>query len=204
MDGENVNTGQCLTDRQNCHSSYSMFGYIHPLKPILIISHSLSSFMLWSIASSLFNLHVSQTFCIASLQVLFGLPLGLESSTTCCIHFFTQSLSFFCNTCPYHHNLFRCSTEIMSSIPSLSLISLLKLCSLHSVAFNSTYFYSSVSVIENSPGFVWCRLCAVPVTLKLFNSSAEVLRVDVDTRPSHIRFVASNCHSSAPQFSMWS
>ena len=38
---------------------------------------------------------------------------------------FTQSLSSFCNTCPYHCSLFRCSTEIMSSNPSLSLNPLL-------------------------------------------------------------------------------
>jgi len=41
------------------------------------------------------------------------------------IYFFTQLLSSSCNTCPYHHNLFRCSTEIMSSNPSLSLNPLL-------------------------------------------------------------------------------
>jgi len=36
---------------------------------------------------------------------------------------FPQSLS---NTCPYHFNLFHCSTEIMLSIPSLPLSSLLR------------------------------------------------------------------------------
>ena len=45
--------------------------------------------------------------CTTSFQVLFGLPLGLEPSTS--IHFFTQSVSSFCNTCPYHHNLFCCN-----------------------------------------------------------------------------------------------
>jgi len=45
------------------------------------------------------------------------------------IHFFTQSLSSFRNTCSYHRNLFCCSTEIMSSNPSLSLSTLyLELC----------------------------------------------------------------------------
>jgi len=37
------------------------------------------------------------------------------------IHFFTQSLSSFSNTCPYHRSLFCCSTEIMSSSPNFSL-----------------------------------------------------------------------------------
>jgi len=54
-------------------------------------------------------------------QVFFGLPLGLAPSTSHSIQFFTQSLSSFHNTCPYHRNLFHCSTEIMSSNPSLSL-----------------------------------------------------------------------------------
>ena len=35
-------------------------------------------------------------------------------------NFFTQSVSSFRNTCPYHCNLFCCSINIISSIPSLS------------------------------------------------------------------------------------
>jgi len=81
--------------------------------------------LLWSIASSLFNLHTWQSICTTCLHVLFGLPLGLEPSTSYSIHFFTQSVSSFCSTCPYHHNLFCCSINIISSIPSLSLNSLL-------------------------------------------------------------------------------
>ena len=41
-----------------------------------------------------------------SLQVFFGLPLGLAPPTSYCIHFFTQSFSSFHNTCPYHHSLY--------------------------------------------------------------------------------------------------
>ena len=40
-------------------------------------------------------------------------------------HFFTQSLSYFHSTCPYQRSLFCCNTNAMSSIPSLSLSSLL-------------------------------------------------------------------------------
>jgi len=58
--------------------------------------------LLRSIASSLFNLRAWQYFCTTSLQVLFGLPLGLEPSASYSIHFFTQSVSSFRNTCPYH------------------------------------------------------------------------------------------------------
>jgi len=78
-----------------------------------------------SIASSLFKLRAWQSFCTTSLHVLFGLPLGLEPSTSYSIHFFTQSVSSFCNTCPYHRNLFCYSINIISPIPSLSLNSLL-------------------------------------------------------------------------------
>jgi len=78
-----------------------------------------------SVASSLFKLHAWQSFYTTSLHVLFGLPLGLEPSTSYSIHFFTQPVSSFHNTCPYHRNLFCCSINIISSIPSLSINSLL-------------------------------------------------------------------------------
>jgi len=38
--------------------------------------------LLRSIASSSFNLHAWQSFCTTSVQVFFGLPLGLRSSTS--------------------------------------------------------------------------------------------------------------------------
>jgi len=78
-------------------------------------------YLLRFMASSLFNPHAWQSFSRISVQVFFGLPLGLSPSTSYSIHFFTQSLSSFCNTCPYYCNLFCCSTEIMSSNSSLSL-----------------------------------------------------------------------------------
>ena len=81
--------------------------------------------LLRSMTSSLFNPHALQSFSTISLQVFFGLPLGLAPSTSYSIHFFTQSLYSFRSTCPYHRNLFCCSTEIMSFNPSLYLNSLL-------------------------------------------------------------------------------
>jgi len=77
--------------------------------------------LLWSMASSLLNTCTWQSFSTISLQVFFGLPLGLAPSTSYSIHFSTQSSSSFRNTCPYRRNLFRCSTNIMSSNPSVSL-----------------------------------------------------------------------------------
>jgi len=58
------------------------------------------------IASSLFKLRAWQSFCTTSFHVLFGLSLGLEPSTSYSIHFFTQSVSSFRSTCPYHRKLF--------------------------------------------------------------------------------------------------
>jgi len=93
----------------------------HPDHPVFINFFHLP----WSIASSLFKLRAWQSFCTTSFHVLFGLPLGLEPSTSFSIHFFTQSLSSFRNTCPYHCNLFCCTINTISPIPSLSLNSLL-------------------------------------------------------------------------------
>jgi len=63
----------------------------HPV--FISIFHTLRS-----IASSLFILSAWESFCTTSVQVLFGLPLGLEPSTSYSIHF-TQSVSSFHNTC---------------------------------------------------------------------------------------------------------
>jgi len=81
--------------------------------------------LIWSTASCPLNPRTWQSFSTISLQVFFGLLLGLAPSTSYSIHFFTQSLSSIRNICPYHRNLFRCSTKIMSSNPSLSLNPLL-------------------------------------------------------------------------------
>ena len=81
--------------------------------------------LLRSIAFSLFRVRAWQSFSTNSLQVLFGLPPGLGPFTSYSMHFLTQSSSTFCSTCPYHRSLFCCNTNAMSSIPSLSLSSLL-------------------------------------------------------------------------------
>ena len=80
--------------------------------------------LLQSTASSLFHLHAWQSFSTISLN-FFSLCLGLAPSTSYSIHCFTQSLSSFRSTCPYHRKLFCCCIAIMSSNPSLSLSPLL-------------------------------------------------------------------------------
>jgi len=74
--------------------------------------------LLQSMAASLLNARAWQSLSTISPQVFIGLPVGLAPFTSYSIHFFTQSLSSFRRTCPYHRNLFCCSTEIMWSNPS--------------------------------------------------------------------------------------
>ena len=69
--------------------------------------------LIGSMASCLFNLRAWQSFSTTYVQVFFGLPLALAPSTSYSIHSFTQSLSSFHRTCPYHRSLFCCSTEIV-------------------------------------------------------------------------------------------
>jgi len=78
------------------------------IHPLLSWSLSLICFvhLLRSMAYSLINPRAWLSFSTVSLQVFFGLPLGLAPSTSYSIHIFTQSLSFFCSTCPYHRNCF--------------------------------------------------------------------------------------------------
>jgi len=123
-----------------------------------------------SIASSLFKLRAWQSFCTTSLHVLFGLPLGLEPSTSYSIHFFTQSVSSFRNTCPYHHNLFCCSVNIISSIPSLSLNSLL----------------GTLSFIVQ-----WMDVLSVVTGLRSLNPPLTIVRKTVETTENADDFLPS-------------
>jgi len=105
----------CASTRRNTHPP-----------TILIIIQSLSPSSIyydrWHPPCSNYVLVI---FLHTSLHVRFRLPLGLEPCTSYSIHFFTQSVSSFCNKCPYHHNLVCSSIKIISFIPSLFLNSLL-------------------------------------------------------------------------------
>ena len=89
------NPGELVQEETFTHSHSSWSSII----PICFLH------LLRSMASSLFNPHALQSFSTISVRVFFGLPLGLAPSTSYSIHFFTQSLSSFRNTCPYHRNL---------------------------------------------------------------------------------------------------
>jgi len=92
--------------------------YMLPFKPL---HYSCTHF--WQLVYC--SIHVPDSLFAQSHSKFSFFSLGLAPSTFYSIYFFTQSLSYFRNTCPYHRNLFRCSTEIMSSNPSLSLNTLL-------------------------------------------------------------------------------
>jgi len=69
--------------------------------------------LLRSIASSSFKLHAWQSYSSTSLQILFGLHLGLGHSISYSIHFFTHQYLLLATHahCPHHHDLFCYSTE---------------------------------------------------------------------------------------------
>ena len=95
--------------------------YQKELSPTHTYPNQRASFIIFlhlqrSMASSLFGLRAWQSSRTTSFQVFFGLPLGLEPSTSCSIHFFTQSSSSFRNTWPYQRSLFCCNTNAMSNI----------------------------------------------------------------------------------------
>jgi len=71
-------------------------------------------------ASSQFHLCIQQSFRTISVQVFVGLSLGLAPSTSHSIHFFTQSLSYFRSTRPYHRNPFCYSTHTYTTVLWLS------------------------------------------------------------------------------------
>ena len=76
----------------------------------------------------LFRSIASSLFTLCAWQFLHNFSAGpLSTSRSETLHFILHTflhpiiVFFFCNTCPYLCNLFCCSTEIMSSNPSLSL-----------------------------------------------------------------------------------
>jgi len=89
---------------------------IHP-PTILIIQSLLASSIYYNPSSSLLKLRTWQSFWTTSLHVLFGLPLGLEPSTSYSIHFCTQSVSSFHNTCPYHRSHVSLATFSIFNLP---------------------------------------------------------------------------------------
>ena len=58
----------------------------------------------WTSFINFIHLHVWQSSRTTSLQVIFGLPLGLGPSTSYTMHFFTQSSSSLRSTCTYHRS----------------------------------------------------------------------------------------------------
>jgi len=114
------------THTQPLYSSLN-FVWDNPGKPVPeeIFTHS---HLLWSSivpyllrpCNTIFGILPVQSMCLTvffhNLQVFFGLPLGLAPSTSYSIHFFTLSLSSLRSTCPFHRNLFCCSSQIVAIV----------------------------------------------------------------------------------------
>ena len=90
------NQGEPVPEETFTHSHLSWSSIIRYLLPSYITIHGILS------------VHFTRLtiFSTTSVQVFFGLHFGLASSTSYTIHFFTQSLSSFRSTYPYHRNLF--------------------------------------------------------------------------------------------------
>jgi len=95
------NLGEPVPERTFTHSHLSWSSIIPYLLPPSITIHGIVSVQLTCL-----------TVLFHNLYIFFGPPLGLAPSTSYTTHFFTQSLSSFRSICPYHRNVFCCSTEI--------------------------------------------------------------------------------------------
>jgi len=106
--------------------------------------------LLWSTASSLFNLRAWQSFLHnLYLEVFFGIPFSLAHSTSYSTHFFTQSLSSFSTTCSYHHNLFCCTV-----VPRLY----------HVIPFSLSTLYLELSLLPQCHISIW-PFSSLPATV---------------------------------------
>ena len=109
------NPGEQVPEETFTHSHLSWSSIIPYLLPPFITIHGILSVQFMCLTVFFHNLF--QSF-LWSTSWPGTLHLILHT-------FFIKSLSSFRSTCPYHRNLCRCSTEIMSPNPSLSLNPLL-------------------------------------------------------------------------------
>jgi len=107
--------------------------------------------LLWSIASSLFNLHAWPSFFYNLCPGPLWSSSILGPSTSYSIHFFTQSSSSFHSTCPYHRSLFCCSTNVISSVPNLS----------HLLTWKSVFYLNATHPSDHS------HLCSLKCQVSL-------------------------------------
>jgi len=89
---------------------------IHPLPPNMIINHPLSASSIYYLWHHLFSIYVPDSLSAQS----WSWHPRLHTP-----YIFYPITVFFHSIWPYHHNLFCCTTEIISSNPGLSLNSLL-------------------------------------------------------------------------------
>ena len=123
--------------------------------------------LLRSMASSLFNLRAWQSFSTISKFSLVYLLVWHHPLHTL---YFTQSLSSFHSSCPYHRNLFYCRTELMSSNPCLSL-------NPYNLGFIHIYFCASILYVIFpliKPFNLIILVSAITTKLSTYNSHGKV------------------------------
>ena len=105
------NPGELVPEETLTHPHLSWSSVIPYLLPLSITIHGILPVQFTCLTVFLHNLWPSFLWSTSRSG----------PSTSYSIHFFTQSLSSFLSTCPYHRNLLCSSTEIISPNPSLSL-----------------------------------------------------------------------------------
>jgi len=98
---------------------------IHPLTPIVVISHPLSASSIyydpWHPPCSIYVPKSLFPQSLSKFSLVYPLAWHSPLHAYCPVHFFTQSLPSFHSTCPYHRNMFCCRTEIKVSLYTLYL-----------------------------------------------------------------------------------
>jgi len=111
LDFVHYNPSEPVPEETNTHSHLSWLSIIPYLLPPSITIHGILPVQFMCLTVFFHNLSPNFLWSTSWPGTLYFI-----------LHtFLHQSLSSFHSTCPHHHNLFCCSTEVMSSNPSLFL-----------------------------------------------------------------------------------
>ena len=124
----------------------------------------------WSIASSLFTLPSWQSFCTTSFHVLFGLPLGLEPSTS------TLTRKFVSPNVKSSHEFVRQQTSICSHSFSL------KVFGNRSVRLDRTWIRFSVKLVKSPSSSSSGRTAVCTIDISIWNPEMNCIKPKTTVR----------------------